>query len=109
MTRNKKQADSKPTSTKVRCVEWVHGGSTRGINSRTRKLDEAAVHEIRAIYDAGGRGKEYAALYGIHWKAFDKIGMRRSWKSLAEVKIETIAEKMKQISKKPQKTARKKS
>ena len=58
--------------------------NTTGENNRRSKLTEDQVREIRRIYDAGGRGQEFAKQFGIAWQTFNGIGLRYSWKHVKD-------------------------
>lgn len=58
-------------------------GSSQGAQNRNAKLTEAQVHEIRALWDSGGR-EDHAEIYGISGRQFRQIGLRLAWRSLEE-------------------------
>ncbi len=53
---------------------------THGDKSRTRKLNEQQVREIRKEYDNGLRGKKRGQAYGITGVHFNKIGRKEAWR-----------------------------
>ena len=63
--------------------------TTRGTNSRTRKLTERQVYRIRRLYDRGITGRERAKFFGISRNQYNEIGKRRSWAHLPERQIKT--------------------
>ncbi len=58
----------------------------RGEKSRTSKLTDSQVYEVRARWDAGER--KFGASYGVSDELIYSIGSRRAWTHLPEKKPE---------------------
>ncbi len=55
----------------------------RGAANNQAKLTEAAVREIRALFEAGAPGADIARKFGISEATASKVKLRRSWQHVA--------------------------